>query len=238
MAAYRKSARLYDTVYMNMGKDYAAEARHIHTLAEKYKKSSGEALLDVACGTGLHAGYLAEFYQVEGLDIAADMLAVARAKHPDIRFHRGDMRKFDLRKQFDVVTCLFSAIGYVKTAAQLDQAVAAMARHLKPGGVLFVEPWFSPQDWQTGKVHAAFVDQPDLKIARMNLSEGHGIRSSFNFHFLVATPRGVEYFTEAHELTLFTPEEYLAAFRAAGLEAIHDDRGIYGRGLYIGLKPQ
>jgi ubiquinone/menaquinone biosynthesis C-methylase UbiE len=233
---YHKSARLYDVVYLNLGKDYAAEAQRIHELAGKYKKSPGSGLLDVACGTGLHAGHLAGFYQVEGLDIAADMLAVAREKHPGIRFHKGDMRKFDLGKQFDVVTCLFSAIGYVKTTAQLDQAVAAMARHLKPGGVLFVEPWFSPQDWQTGKVHAAFVDEPGLKIARMNLSGRQGNVSSFKFHFLVATPQGVEYFTEDHELTLFTTQEYLAAFRAADLEVVHDREGIYGRGLYIGMK--
>lgn len=235
---YSRSAHLYDTVYQAMGKDYAAEARTIHEMANKYKKTGGNTLLDVACGTGLHAGFLAEFYQVEGLDIAADMLAVAREKHPSIPFHRGDMRKFNLHRQFDVVTCLFSAIGYMKTFAQLEQAVGSMSRHLLPGGVLFVEPWFTPEDWHTGSVHASFIDQTELKIARMNLSGRKGNRSYFDFHFLVGTPRGVEYFTEHHALTLFTGEEYLAAFRAGNLEVFHDAEGIYGRGLYIGVKPK
>lgn len=234
---YSKSAHLYDTVYQAMGKDYAAEASRIHELANLYKKTDGNTLLDVACGTGLHAGHLAEFYRVEGLDIADDMLAIAREKHPGIPFHQGDMRKFDLHKQFDIVTCLFSAIGYMKTVSQLEQAVRAMERHLVPGGVLFVEPWFTPEDWHTGSVHASFVDQPGLKIARMNISERKGRRSFFDFHFLVGTDQGIEHFTEYHELTLFTTEEYLSAFRASNLEVIHEPEGLYGRGLYIGMKP-
>lgn len=234
---YSKSAHLYDTVYLAMGKDYAAEARTIHELANQYKKTDRNTLLDVACGTGLHAGHLAEFYRVEGLDIAADMLAIAREKHPGIPFHNGDMRKFELHRQFDVVTCLFSAIGYMKTTAQLKQAIAAMERHLLPGGVLFVEPWFTPEDWHTGSVHASFVDQPGLKIARMNISERKGKRSIFDFHFLVGTDQGIEHFTEYHELTLFTTEEYLSGFRASNLEVIHEPEELYGRGLYIGMKP-
>lgn len=221
---YSKSAHLYDTVYQAMGKDYAAEAKMIHKLADRHKKTEGNTLLDVACGTGLHAGHLAKFYRVEGLDIAADMLAIAREKHPGIPFHRGDMRKFYLHKQFDVVTCLFSAIG-------------TMNRHLLPGGVLFVEPWFTPEDWHTGSVHASFVDQPGLKIARMNISERKGKRSFFDFHFLVGTDQGIEHFTEYHELTLFIEDEYLAAFHASNLEVFHDSEEIYGRGLYIGVKP-
>jgi hypothetical protein len=43
----------------------------------------------------------------------------------------------------------------------------------------------------------------------------------------------VEHFTELHELGLFTVEQHLAAFRAAGLAAEHDPEGPMGRGLYV-----
>jgi ubiquinone/menaquinone biosynthesis C-methylase UbiE len=234
---YTQSAQLYDIVYQNMGKDYTAEAQRIHALAGRYKKSPGMTLLDVACGTGLHAGPLAEFYRVEGLDVAPDMLAVARQKHPGMDFHEGDMRNFDLGKQYDVITCLFSSIGYMKTIAELGQAVGTMTRHLKPGGVLLVEPWFSLEDWKTGKLHASFIDQPDLKIARMSVSGRKGNLSMFTFHFLVGTPEGIQTFTEDHVMALFTKEEYLQTFRTCGLDVTYDLEGIYGRGLYIGLKP-
>lgn len=235
---FTKSANIYDAIYLNMGKDYTAEAVKIHSIVQQYKRISGNLLLDVACGTGIHIGSLREYYQVEGLDLDEKMLAEARKKFPDVPLHHGDMVDFDLGREFDIVTCLFSSIGYVKTTQRLNQAVSRMARHVKPGGVLLVEPWFSPDVWNTGKVHATFVNQPDLKIARMNISERKDNLSFFNFHYLVATPEGIEHFTELHELGLFTDNEYLEAFHAAGLTVSHDPIGLDGRGLYIGVKPR
>lgn len=233
---FSKSAKFYNAIYASMGKDHSDEAHKVHDLIQQHKRSSSNTLLEVACGTGLHASVLQNFYQVEGLDLDAEMLAVASQNFPDISFHQADMAEFDLGKQFDAVTCLFSSIGYVKTKARLNQAVQTMTRHLMPGGVLLVEPWFSPDAWQAGSVHTLHVDQPDLKITRMNLSEVEDRLSFFVFHYIVGTPQGIEYFTERHELGLFTHEEYLDAFRKAGLEVIHDLEGLDGRGLYIGLK--
>ena len=87
----------------------------------------------------------------------------------------------------------------------------------------------------TPHVGAVFVDEPELKIARVDTIEVDGRTSSFDFHYLVGTPQGVEGFVEHHELGLFTREEQLAAFRAAGLQVEHDEEGLMGRGLYIGV---
>jgi SAM-dependent methyltransferase len=233
---YSESAHLYDAIYLSQGKDYAAEARRIHELAQLHQKSQGNSLLDVACGTGLHSGYLCEFYQVEGIDLDENMIAVAREKHPGMPFQSGDMRNFDLGRQFDVITCLFSAIGYMKDKKQLHQAIGNMGKHLKPGGVMFIEPWFTPEIWRAGSVHTTVVDQPDLKIVRMNLSERKDNLSFFTFHFLVGTSKGIEYFTEYHEMALFTHDEHLDSFRANNLGVFYDEAGLNGRGLYIGKK--
>jgi len=233
---FSKSAKFYNAIYESMGKDYVAEAQKVHHIIGQRKKSPGNSLLEVACGTGLHASVLRKYYQVEGLDLDVEMLAVASQNYPDISFHQADMAEFDVGKQFDVVTCLFSSIGYVKTKERLNQAAQAMANHLLPGGVLIVEPWFTPEQWNPGRVSALFVDQPDLKISRMNISEIEGRLSFFIFNYLVGTPQGVEYFTERHDLGLFTHEEYLEAFRKTGLEVTHDPEGLDRRGLYIGVK--
>ena len=233
---FTKSANFYNTIYSSLGKDHATEALQVHEIIQAHKKSAGNTLLEVACGTGIHASVLREFYQVEGLDLDNEMLAVARKDYPKIPFHQADMVHFDLEKQFDAVTCLFSSIGYVKTKQLLEQAVQTMTDHLRSGGVLILEPWFTPEQWKPGRVSALFVDQPDLKISRMNISEVEGNLSFFVFHYTVGTPQGVEYFTERHELGLFTDEEYLEAYRKAGLEVTHDLEGLDGRGLYIGLK--
>jgi len=233
---FTPSAHLYDTIYLSRGKNYAAEADAIHQLIQHNLQSGGNTLLDVACGTGLHTGYLREHYQVEGLDLDAHMLEAAKQRCPELTFHVGDMRDFDLNKQFDVITCLFSSIGYVGTVTGLNQAIANFECHLKPGGLMFIEPWFTPETWQTDSIHATFVDEPRLKISRMNLSGREGNLSYFIFHYLVGTPEGIEYFTERHELGLFTADEYLSAFRTCGLDVERDALWLNGRGLFMASK--
>lgn len=234
---FSRSARYYNAIYAATGKDHVREARLAHSFIQAHKRGPGNRLLEVACGTGLHAAVLGQFYQVEGLDLDAGMLAVAQESLPGIPFHRADMADFDLGREFDALTCLFSSIGYVRTRARLDQALATMARHLAPGGVLLVEPWFTPEGWTPGRVSAVHVDGPDLKITRMNVSAVEGRLSYFVFHYLIGTPQGVEHFTERHELGLFTHQEYLEAFRKAGLQVSHEPQGLDGRGLYIGVRP-
>jgi ubiquinone/menaquinone biosynthesis C-methylase UbiE len=231
---FEKTARFYDVIYS--WKDYEAESKQLHELICQHKKCEGNTLLEVACGTGAHVAQLCGHYTVEGLDLDPGMVAIARERCPGITFHEASMVDFDLGRSFDAVTCLFSSIGYVRTVRRMRQAIQTMADHLEPGGVLIVEPWFAPDEWNTGNVHSLFVDQPDLKIARMNVSEREGNLSFFVLHYLVGTPEGVEYFTERHELGLFTKEEYLEAFRAAGLNVTYDDDGLMGRGLYVGVR--
>lgn len=230
---FERSARLYDTFYSF--KDYGAEAEKVDALIRE-RAPEARTLLDVACGTGKHLEELASRYEVEGLDLDPDLLSIARDRLPDVPLHEGDMTDFDLGRQFDAVTCLFSSVGYVKTTENLRGAVAAMARHVGPGGVLVVEPWITPDRWEHGRVSALFVDEPDLKAARMNVPEVENGISIIEFHYLVATVDGVEHFTERHELGLFRHDEYVDAFRAARLEVEHDPEGLMGRGLYVGVK--
>jgi SAM-dependent methyltransferase len=183
----------------------------------------------------MHAGRLRQFYKVEGLDL--EMLSVARRKYPSIKFHQGDMVDFNLNRQFDALICLFSSIGYVQTKSRLVKAVKNMARHLLPGGVLLAEPWFSREQWQVGRVSMTFVDQPDLKIVRMSHASRKGNLSILEFQYLFGTSKGLEHSTEIHKLGLFTHQDYLNAFRKAGLEVVYDAKGLDGRGLYIGKKP-
>ncbi|MCU0722306.1 MAG: class I SAM-dependent methyltransferase, partial [Planctomycetes bacterium] len=154
----------------------------------------------MACGTGRHIEHLRAEFDAEGLDASEGMLEAARASNPGTPFHLGDMRDFDLGRTFDAVLCLFSSIGYAKTPEGLGRAVRAMARHVRPGGILVVEPWFTPADWKPGTVHASLVDEPGIKIARVNTSFAEERLSSFDLHHLVATPEGTVYFVERHEM--------------------------------------
>ena len=234
---FSKSAQYYDEIYASIDKDYVTEASKAHAFIQQYKQSKGKLLLDVACGTGFHASLLSKDYQVEGLDLDAQMLAVAKKKHPKLRFHQGDMTDFDLKRQFDVIVCLFSSIGYVKTKTRLQKAIRTMSRHLLPGGVLLVEPWFTSEQWQPGRASMTQVNKPELKIVRMSYSGQKGKISTIEFQYLIGTSKGIEHSVEFHELGLFTHQEYMDAFKAAKLDVTHDVEGLDGRGLYMGLKP-
>lgn len=233
---FSETARYYDKFYA--GKDYRGEVERLLAIIGPSLRSGGTRLLDVACGTGRHIEHLKAHFKVEGLDLEPELLQLARERNPNVPFHQGDMIDFEIGRTFDIVTCLFSAIGYVKTLDNLNKAVRSMANHLEPGGLLIVEPWFTPGDWHSGTPHAMLIDEPELKIARLNTSFLDGRLSYFDFHYLIATPQGTEHLVERHELGLFEQEEMRAALAQTGLQASYDAEGLTGRGLWIGRKPQ
>lgn len=234
--SYEQSASVYDAIYTQM-KDYRREAERLYSIVENLRRSGGWSLLDVACGTGLHAEYLSDWYLVEGLDISEAQLAIARKRLPKRPFYHDDMRTFNLGRQYDVVTCLFSAIGHL-TSREMPVAVANMARHLKPGGVLVIEPWLQPHMWRPGYIGADFVDRPDLKVARISRSTREGNVIKLVMDHLVGRLEGTEHFVERFDLTMIGLDGFRAAFAHAGLEFSHDPDGLSdnGRGLFIGRK--
>jgi SAM-dependent methyltransferase len=205
-------------------------------LIQAHKRSDGNALLDVGCGTGAHLSHLRQWYESEGLDVDRAMLIVAQERLRDVPLHLQDMIGFNLGARFDAIVCLFSSIGYAPNIRLLEQTLETFAKHLKPGGVAIIEPWVRPEQWRDGEVDARFADEPDLKVARMSVSRRDGNVSIFNFNFMVAGRDGVRTFSEAHRLMLFTDEEYRRAFQRARFELVYDADGLTGRGLYIGIR--
>lgn len=232
---FSKSAHLYDAIYSRL--DYEGFSVRIHELIQD-RKPGAASLLDVACGTGGHLQFLARDYLVEGLDLDSGMLAVAKAKLPKVPFHEANMVDFNLGKRFDAVICMFSSIGYAKTPENLNKAVASMARHIDPGGVLIVEPWILPENWDDDHPgEATLIDLPGLKITRVGSNVRQGRLTILEMHHLVLSQKQVEYISETHALCLFTSDEYRSAFARAGLAVEHDVEGLMGRGLFIGVAP-
>lgn len=230
---YQKSAAVYDLVYTSL-KDYAQEAADLHALIQE-RKPGASTLLDVACGTGLHLEHLGESYQVEGLDISTQMLAMARDRLPGMTLHHGDMTDFDLGKRFDVIICMFSAIGHANSIEKLESSLAAFARHLKPEGVCVVEPWVTPEDWIDGYFDMDTAEDEDRRVARVGRSRREGRIAYLDMHYMVGSAERVEYFSETLEVALYTNDEYRAAFVNAGFVDIERlEGGFSGRGMWLG----
>ena len=182
----------------------------------------------------MHLSGLKKHLRCEGIDLDDNLIAISKTRNPELVHHIGDMRQFDLAKRFDVVTCLFGSIGYLPDIDALNSGIQSMTQHLAKGGLLIVEPWLTPDVFKAGHLGSLFIDNDDLKIARINISRVEGRQSILDFHYLVGTPTGVDGLYEEHRMTLFTNEEYLAAFQNAGLSVERDADGLMGRGLFVG----
>ena len=228
---FLESSELYDAIYHF--KNYAHECQILRAVIA-VAAPGARTILDVACGTGEHAKFLKEKYAIDGVDLNEQYLRAARTKNPAGTYTRTDMTDFDLGAKYDVVTCLFSAIGYVRTVDRMNRAIACMARHVKPGGALIVEPWFTPETWKPGGtfIHAGEIGTE--KVCRMGLGSREGNLSVSLLHYLRATSDSIEHYSERLELGLFTRDEMTRAFESAGMEARYDSEGLMGRGLYIG----
>ncbi|MGH3994802.1 MAG: class I SAM-dependent methyltransferase, partial [Pseudonocardiaceae bacterium] len=229
-------AEIYEPLYRLRGKDWVAEAEELVKLILE-RSPGARSLLDVACGTGTHLETFARLLDhVEGLEIAAPMLAVAQRRLPDVAVHAGDMRGFDLGRTFDAVTCMFNSIGYLGSVPEMRAAVGAMARHLVPGGILVIDPWWFPERFIEGFLAADAGHVDGRAVARVSHSTRDGRVSRIEARFLVGGPEGIREYTHVHRLTLFTEAEYLAAFADAGCPAEYQEGGRTGRGLFIGAR--
>ncbi len=234
---FTQSAEFYDDFYGH--KEYAGEVERLLTIVRD-RAPGARSWLDVACGTGRHLELLAEHFDCAGVDLDPTLVATARARCPRVELAVGDMRSFTLDRRFDVVSCLFRAIGYARTVEGLHATVANLARHLAEGGALIVEPWFQPEDWEAGRVAAERpIDGGRRSLVRMFASGRDGDVSHLDIHYLVGADGDESYRHEHHELGLFLWDEYRAAFEAAGLVRVRiDPEGLIGRGLVIGSAPR
>lgn len=232
---YKRLAKYYDLIYHE--KDYEAEAEKVKKLISKYKKSEGNKLLEVACGTGKHIQFLKQDFECTGTDINEEMLEVARENIKDVEFIQQDMVELDMGKQYNIITCLFSSIGYVKTYDNLRKTIKNFYNHLKKGAVVIIEPWFSPSSFEEGRPGLRTYEDSRLKIARLNTNTVKNNISTLDMQYLIAE-RGeeIKFHKEVHDLGLFDEEKTLTIMRDVGFRTEHLKEGLSDRGLYIGVK--
>lgn len=103
-------------------------------------------VLDVACGTGMHAVELARRgFQVVGTDLSAAMVAQARANAArakvEVQFEVAGFGR--LRQQvgsgFDALLCLGNSLPHALSASELAATLDDFSACLRPGGLLLAQ---------------------------------------------------------------------------------------------------
>lgn len=107
-----------------------------HERAMRFARKDGGLAIDVGCGS---SGRIIDFlsgrgFQVEGLDISTEMLALAREKHPAVMFHQADVCVWEFPSKYDFISA-WDSIWHVpldRHELVLEKLCAALA----PGGVM------------------------------------------------------------------------------------------------------
>ena len=183
----------------------------------------GARVLDVCCGSGASALPAAERVgptgQVLGVDLAVELLALARAKAAGrglghAEFRRADMLDLGLPAgSFDVVVCVFG----VFFVPDVPSAVRALWHCVRPGGRLAITTW-GPRFFEPA--NAVFWDS--IKAERPDLYKG------FNPWDRICDPEaltavlreggveGAQVVAEAGEHPIPTPAAWWAAVLGSG----------------------
>jgi SAM-dependent methyltransferase len=131
---YSGLAALWDDHVSEYMPDYAG---YLEFLSDE-RGTPLDSVLDLACGTGWLTDKLAAVAPTVGVDRSEDMLAVARRRYggrEGVTFGYADFHDFDLGRRFDAVVCASNSLNYVGGRRDLGRVFAAVARHLRPGGV-------------------------------------------------------------------------------------------------------
>ncbi|HEX9974446.1 MAG TPA: class I SAM-dependent methyltransferase [bacterium] len=115
VSPYSKLAGIYDDVMSHV--DYKQWARYIQKVIMKWCPEATK-ILDISCGTGsLLAKFDSNRYRLFGFDLSFNMVMEAERKfHPlqiPILLWCGNMKSFRLKKNVDVVICLYDSINYL-----------------------------------------------------------------------------------------------------------------------------
>jgi SAM-dependent methyltransferase len=118
-------------------------ARFVEMLLDAAGVAAGKRLLDVATGPGYAARRAVERGAVAtGVDIADEMVALARRSNGGVRFLRGDAEQLPFPdRAFDAVVCGFG----INHIPRPDRALGEFVRVVAPGGGIALSTWDRPE---------------------------------------------------------------------------------------------
>jgi len=136
---YKKTAGIYDFMYEEM-----RDTKFWTHLAHQH----GGPVLEIGCGTGRILLELAKAgFDVTGIDISPDMLAVLKRKlkklpkglQEQVKVKEADMRNFALGRMFRTVIIPFSAFQHLLTTKEQQACLKAVHMHLLDRGTLVID---------------------------------------------------------------------------------------------------
>ncbi|MGD8393932.1 MAG: class I SAM-dependent methyltransferase [Candidatus Eiseniibacteriota bacterium] len=232
VAPYAQLARDFDR---ELGAIFAQFERPLLDALLRAWRPPGDRVLDLACGTGRVATYLARRRRLEvvGLDRSPSMVAMARRRSGggQVRWLVGDMRRFALRRPVGLVTCLFDSLNHLTRGRDVQRTLRCVARHLLPGGRLLFDvntPYALRRLWPgLGRV----IERPDhCAVWRADYDRRHRRARLVADYFIGTEARGYRHVREVHLEKAHHDSELRRWIGNAGLRVRAVGRLYKGRG--------
>lgn len=134
MSSYHTFAQFYDTLTENA--DYKVRSEYISNFFSRFG-GNGKKLLDLACGTGSLSKIFSDMgYNVTGLDLSDDMLAVADNKcGGSVKFVKGNMTDFSFEEKFDFCICSLDSLNHLTDYTDLKKCFKNVCSSLDRDGI-------------------------------------------------------------------------------------------------------
>ena len=208
----------YDEMYVNES-HYKEEVDKVFEIVNQYNPKTN-TILDIACGTGAQAKYLAERFAVTGLDLSTEMVEIAKRKVPSGRFVVADMCNFSLNTYFDAAVNLYGSIGFAEDYEAMKASLKCVYDHLNAGGVFILTPWSTKETFKDGLVAKARAEKPNGFCRMESVQRVSDNKVRVQMHHLVANNMEVSYHTNISEVSLFSEAEYRSAIDEVGFSLV------------------
>lgn len=174
------------------------------------------SLLHLGCGAGASDYTFKRHFQVTGVDLSEDMLAIASKRNPEIRYVRGDMRDVRLGERFDAVV-IPDCIDYMRTEEDLRKAIGTASEHLRPGGVLLIVANTIEEFAENNFAYSGCEGDVEITIFENNyIPKSSRTGYEATLIYLIRRSGKLEIHTDRHELGLFPLATWLHLLRDRG----------------------
>ncbi|HEX8262559.1 MAG TPA: class I SAM-dependent methyltransferase [Allosphingosinicella sp.] len=159
---YDENAAAWDAL---RGPDARLERKWLERFADLLP--AGGRILDIGCGTGRPiAGWLTDRgLRVTGVDSSPALIAIARKRFPEARWHVADMRALALPERFDGLVAWHSLFHL--SPEDQRPVFARMAAHAAPGAILMFTSGCSEGirvgQWQGEPLYHASLDPAEYR---------------------------------------------------------------------------
>ncbi|MCY3414430.1 MAG: class I SAM-dependent methyltransferase [Candidatus Heimdallarchaeota archaeon] len=210
--SYSRSAQYYDFIYQNKAKEmYTHTTEDFLNLSQQILGRKPASILDIACGTGMHALELSKLgIEVTGIDLSKDQIDQAKknaiSNNYNIEFIQSDMSEFVRENAFDAAAAFFSGFCYLRQDQEVIQFLNNMRKSIKAGGFLYFEFWNILALHHNSK-HFDEIKDGDNKLLRYHITTldlTTGLAYMPMKHVIFEGNTVVEEFTEEHYLRCYT----------------------------------